>query len=558
MNLRPQARAVGPIPAPEPHAQAIDLRDLLWRLRRYGWVLLLPIVTALCAAAIYTRHVAPVYQAYLVVSVDDPTDVSAGLRPFVQGGDNQRDPRERITLVDGRIHNYSFLKAIAERMDMGKDPVLLARAAEATKKMSGVLPTEYALRMAVGQLWGKILVGQGRGTSIQITVRDTSPEFARDLAAVIGDLLLQQSLQTTLERVQARGEFSKDQIAVYEERLRQAQDALRVFQETHIRKTIGGGIGSEQEFQLTQSFQRSAEEDVAQLRSRILASSDEWRARAGTAPMPVLSSDRASDLAGQLSSLERASATAQVATRGAPSTEVDAIRSRITAARQALFVEFDRLSQEMDGDFTPESRSTAAGIALDRAVLRSLQARADRFGTIISNYVTDVQRSPRDKMEEQRLIDNVTAARNILTTFQNEAVSGRVSEALATSQVGPRLEIVEHPLLPLQPASLSASVTYAMAGFLGLVIDAVIVFAGERLAAVVRTVEQAEAEYGLKVLGVVPRIFNRQRPGGYLRNHWPKLAILSVLVITALIVVIEIAVFPRPKAAKPAPTQTQP
>jgi hypothetical protein len=39
------------------------------------------------------------------------------------------------------------------------------------------------------------------------------------VASLIADLLIEESKRTNLERVQARGEFSSDQITVYEERL---------------------------------------------------------------------------------------------------------------------------------------------------------------------------------------------------------------------------------------------------------------------------------------------------------------------------------------------------
>jgi uncharacterized protein involved in exopolysaccharide biosynthesis len=543
LSLPAQARPAG-FPPEGPSSQPIDPRDLLWKLRRYGWLLVLPVVVCLCAAGLYARHSVPVYQAYLVVSVDEPADMSPGLRPYVQGAGPGGNPRERIALVDGKIHNQTFLRAVAERMGMDRNPVFVARANEATKRMTGITPGEYALRLAVGQLWTKISVGQGRGTAIQITARDANPEAARDLASVIGDALLQQSLEATLEKAQARGSFSNDQITVSEERVKQAEDALRTFQESHLRRSMTAGISTDQDLQSAQSLQRSTDEEVAQLRTRVLAAGEEWRAVAGGVSMPVLSSSQASDLGSQLSKLEVAAALAP--TRAGQTGEGETLRGRITATRQALFVEFDRLSQGMDGNFTAEARSTAAGIALDRAVLRSLQARRDRLVSVIGEYRGIVERSPRDQIELQKLQDNVTSARALLATMRNESVSSRLSEALATSQVGPRLEILEHPLLPLAPSSLGAQATYAVAGFLGLVVDVVIVFAGERLGAVVRTVEQAEAEYGLRVVGVVPRIMHRPKPGGYLRNHWAKFAIVGVLLLTLLVVVVEITVFPQP------------
>ncbi|HEU4725681.1 MAG TPA: Wzz/FepE/Etk N-terminal domain-containing protein [Candidatus Eisenbacteria bacterium] len=551
---QPGPRRPTAAPPDAPSAQPIDLQDLFWRLRRYGWVLVLPIVACLCVAALYARGAVPIYQAALVISVDNQADVSNAMRPYAPGGAIGGQPRERIALIDGKIHNHSFLKAVAERIGMDKDPVLLARATAATKLMTGITPGEHAIRLAVAQLWTKISVSQGRGTAIQISVRDESPERARDLASIIGDALLEKSLQATLEKVQARGEFSKDQSVVLEERVRQAEDALRTFQESRLRRNITAGLSSEAELQQAQVYQRSTEEEIAQLRSRLLSSNEEWRGLSGGATMPVLSSARADELGNQLIRHETGAVLIQI--RGADKTgEGAAFQGRITATRQALFVEFDRLAQAAEGGLSPEAQNTAAGIALDRAVLRSLQARNDRLAGVIREYVSAVQSSPRDQIELQRLQDNVTSARSLLTTMRNETATAGVSEAYATSQMGPRIEILEHPLLPLQPSSLGARATYAVAFFLALVIDAAIVFAGERLAAVVRTVEQAEAEYGLRVVGVVPRIDTRPRPGGYLRNHWPKFAIVAVLLVSALFVVFDEFVFPHPNPTKPAQVQ---
>lgn len=543
-------RSTAGAPPGDPPSSSVDLQDVLWRLQRYGWILVLPIVACLCVATIIARRTVPIYQSFLVVSVDSPSDVSPAMRAYAPGNATVNAPRERIAIVDGMIHNQTFLRSIAERRGMDKDPVLIARARAATKVTPGITPEEHALRLAVGKLWTKISVGPGRGTAIQISVKDSNAEVARDLVATIGDALLQQALQSTLESVQARGEFSKDQVVVLEERLRQAENELRAFQESHLHMRITAGISSEAGLQLAQGLRRATEDEMAQLRLRILAGSEEWRSTSGNALMPSLSSARATDLGTQLVKIEESAALAQLTGKTAQTGEGDALQGRISATRQALFVEFDRLSQEVAGDASPGARNTAAGVALDRAVLRSLQARRNRLASAVSDFLSGVQRAPRDEIELQRLQDDVTSARNVLTTMRNESVSSGLSEAYATSQMGPRIQILEQPLLPLTPTSMGATATFAVAFILGLVIDAAIVFAGERLAAVVRTVEQAEAEYGLKVVGVVPRIDNRPKPGGYLSIHWPKFAILAVLLVSALVVVIDEVVSPRPTKSR--------
>jgi hypothetical protein len=78
-----------------------------------------------------------------------------------------------------------------------------------------------------------------------------------------------------------------------------------------------------------------------------------------------------------------------------------------------------------------------------------------------------------------------------------------------------------------------------------------LVFAVERLGGVLRTLEQAETEYGHRVLGTVPRIEGWARPGSYLENNWPAMAVLLVLLLTGLAFTINLA----PRAHQPTTSQ---
>jgi hypothetical protein len=135
----------------------------------------------------------------------------------------------------------------------------------------------------------------------------------------------------------------------------------------------------------------------------------------------------------------------------------------------------------------------------------------------------------------------VDVTREFLASLRREATSSRVTEALASSSLGPRLEIVEHPLLPLHPAEPQPGRVFLLATLIGPLLGVGAVFGGERLASVLRTLEQAEKEYGQKVLGTVPRIEGWSRPGSYLENNWPAMAVLVVLLLTGIVFAFDIA-----------------
>src|SRR6201988_5412246 len=106
-----------------------------------------------------------------------------------------------------------------------------------------------------------------------------------------------------------------------------------------------------------------------------------WRGRAGGVAGIDRKSPRVTELSAQLSDLETNYALAVL--RGDSRGESDALQARITGTRQRLFGEFEQISQMLPGDYSAGVRASMAGIALDRAVVRSLGDRRDRLATAI-------------------------------------------------------------------------------------------------------------------------------------------------------------------------------
>lgn len=525
----------------EPQEQTLDLRDLLWMAQRYGWLIALPIIACLCVAAVYFKHTTPLYTSQILVSVEGNTQASPTLDPMVGAFIERANPRERVAVVDSKIHSRAFLAILVERLGMNRNPAILARARLAAQQWKGITVEEYAMRVSVTRLGKKFSVSPGRGSLVAIAAIDTDPEAARQLAEMIGDVLVEESLQSTLERGQARGEFSRDQIAVYEDRLRKSEEALRAFQESTLRKGFSLGIITDQNLVFARSLERSTEDAIEQLRTRIEAAKGDWRTIMGDAPIPELTSSRISEMTGLLSDLEINDALAVLRGGTETRTESDRLQARVAAARQALFAEFGQAAQTTYRSYPAEAKTALAGIALDRAVLRSLRDRADRVASEVEIYLKSVEGSPRDAMELQRLKQDVETNRSFLASLRMEARSSQVSEALAISALGPRLNIVEHPLLPLSPFSPEPRKIFGVALLVGPLLAAGIVFAGERFASVLRTTQQAEAEYGRPVLGTVPRVEGWSRPGSFLRNNWAALAVVLVLLVTGLVFAIDAA-----------------
>ena len=522
----------------------IDLRDIAWRVRRYGWVLFLPLVILVCAAAMYCRFTTPVYSASVLVSVDENVDMSPALENLLRNTERQQGQPK--TVVESRIQSREFLTTLAERSGLTRSPALLAKARAALQNVRGITPEDWVLRTSTTILSRQISVTQGRSSLIKITVSDSSPEGARKLATMIGTLLIEDTRRTDLARGMARGEFTSDQMAVYEERLRKDEEALRAFEESKIRNRLTSGDVNEDNLKAARNLLSATEEEMEQIRTRIRSASNEWAEVGGDKPMPDLTSARVTEWTRMLGNLESSYALAQV---GGAQKDKDELQTRIAAVRQSLFAELNGVAQS--AGISEDARAAAAGIALDRAILRSLTRRKERLNEDIGSYMHGAQSSPRDEMERERLTANVQTSRGLVDALRKEAASSRMSEALATSALGPRIDIVEQPLQPIAPSSPQPLKVFGFAFAVGPLIAAGLVFAGERLAVVLRTPEQAEAEFGVAVIGTIPRMEGWPAPGSYLKNHWALFAILLVLLVTGVVFAVG-AALPNPKAAQTA------
>ncbi|HET9251411.1 MAG TPA: Wzz/FepE/Etk N-terminal domain-containing protein [Candidatus Eisenbacteria bacterium] len=522
-------------------SNAIDWRDMLWKVRRYGWLLLLPPVAVLCVAAMYYKFTTPVYTSSILVSVGEK-DVSEAIQNLV--GDDRQVGAPR-TIVESRIQSRGFLVTLAERTGLTRNPALLERAKVASQQSAGVPPEELVLRSATTMLSRKISVSQGRAALIRISVVDSNPEGARRLASMIGTLLIEDTRRTDLARGMARGEFTSDQMAVYEERLRKDEEALRAFEESRIRHRLTSGDVNEENLKTARNLLAATDEETEQVKSRIRSGSAEWAEVAGDAPVPDLSSPRVSEWTRMLGNLEASYATSLVA--GSSQEDRNELQTRIAAVRQSLFTELNHLTEALPSSISDAARASASGVALDRAILRSLLRRKEKLNQDIASYMSGAQSSPRDELDRQRLTANVTTSRGLVDALRKEAASSRLSEALATSALGPRIDIVESALQPIAPSSPEPVKIFGVALVLGPLISLGLVFAGERLNSVLRTTEQAEGEFGVAVIGTVPRMEGWPKPGSYLGNHWALFAILLVLLVTGIVFAVD-AVLPGSKA----------
>ncbi len=530
-------------PQQEPQSAPIDLQDILWRVRRYRLLPFVPLVLVLCAALIYLRIAKPIYQSYVIVDMGSRATVSSALEPLVRSEREGGDFRANIERLNNRIHSRSFLSHLVDRLGIGRSPELLLEASAAVKRWKGITAEEYAMRIATNSISRKIVVMPAAQGQMRILAMDSDPREAQRLASTIAVAIIEEGKQNTLKRFRARGEFSADQVAVYEERLRKSETALREFQESAMKRRFTGSIVNDQNLIDARNLIQLTDSEMDQIRVRIRADLAEWQSRSGAGrDVPELRSARAAELESRLMTLEINHGVTSLQA-AASKDDVAALTLKIGSARQELLNEYVSLARRLLTDQSDVVREAAAGIALDRSELRSLREKRKRLSDLVSEYTRNVESSPRNQMELDRLQSEVSTNRDLLLALRREATSSRISEALQTSHLGLQLEVIEEPQFPLAPVKPNKVKVVIIALLLGPVLSVGLILGAERVAAVVRSVEEAERELGIKVIGTVPRIEGWARPGSYFQKHGALLSIVLVVLFTVMFYTLPVDTF---------------
>jgi len=484
----------------------------------------------------------PIYESTVVVSVENSAPVTQALGNMVQADRSEENRRERAQRVDGRVHSRGFLEAIVNNMGYNKDPELLAHAAAAAKNWKGITTDEYAMRLAIFYTGKKIVVAPSADTRIRISALDGDPRTARKLAGMIADQLIAENKANSIQRATARGEFSQDQIAVYEDRLRKSEDELRNYQQSVIGRRLTSNPIRDDNFDTAKGQIDDARAEMNQIRARLATDLGMWQNAGGRgAGPPTLHSSKTAELEGRLNDLEASYGLVAASGDRTRSAEIDNVKLKIGGVRQSLYAEYQTLANALP-DLSQSGQDAAAGIALDRAELRSLKNKEQRLIRLTNDYARRAESKPAEDITSERLQSEVTTNRDLLLTLKKEATSSRISAALETSALGMDFNILEAPQVPLRPIYPDPFRIMGIAFFMGPLIGIGLAVVAERLGAALSSMEQAEKEIGAKVIGTIPRIEGWTQPGGYVQKYWPVLSIALVLFATAVFYTLHVTV----------------
>ena len=506
---------------------------MIWRRR---WIVVLCAVTVVCGTLIGLEFVPDVYVSEATLMIDDRQRLAGELVNLMSGigaeAGGRRLERQRLDQLESRVMSRPFLERVVRLLQIQEDPGVRRRARAAVEGTRDVSVDDMAVHIAVAQLREKVSI-RYKGTSIYgIRVRDTSPRNAQLLARWISELYVDTSNQNALEDLNKAREFGQQQLKIYEQRLAEAEEELEQYKQLMIQQDLEQGAVTENNVEVAEALYRKILDEAELARLRTLPYSTD------------LSNSALSDGREQVFEDSRVRNQA----RGLGSALIEEIRNRLLATnsqggewpprgsyatmRRGLLQLLERVVADMFPDATSSDRNLLARYVFTSLDRDAQDSAAEYLGQEIAQYRRLAQLGPRDELELARLQNEVRTAQDLLQSFQAQLVASDVSQAVAATDMGKKIEIIDPAQLPMKPTEPDRAKILVAAILMGPFFGLLLGLAVEVTDSTLRSLNDFKRVFDGPIIGTAPLIMRAERPQHRLRAYAIPTAITLVVVLT--------------------------
>ena len=204
----------------EVQANNLDLRVYLSLLVRNRWWVLVAVIVGGIAAGIVAYTSPKIYEAKGTVLVENDDVLQALTRSMAVAP----SLTSKMQFLEQRLLTRDNLTQIARRLDLDLD----ARTPREMERLLNGMRSEIAVRAS------------GRGQLIEIAYQHSEPTVARDVVAMLTDMLLEENLGITRVEAHQAYDFISQQLDVYRTRLEESERRLREFKQKNL---VEAGVG---------------------------------------------------------------------------------------------------------------------------------------------------------------------------------------------------------------------------------------------------------------------------------------------------------------------------
>lgn len=475
-----------------PSEGMIDLRRIWHVVLKRWWVLAGSLALFLIAGVVITLLSTPVYRASATIQIDReaaqvvdvegvlPTESTQGAQEFYQ-------------TQYGLLKSRSLADRVVTGLGLAADPLYAEdnRRSPGQARPAAIAPAQTAdrKRQAIAQFSRNLRVTQSVNSRL-VTISYDSPDpvLARSVVNTITETFISSNLERRFEASSYARRFLEERIEQLRARLEESERELVAYaaqqQIINIPNASGSAEVGNQGRSLISSSLEALNASLSAAKTDRIEAEQRWRsaqASSGLALSEVLASPTI-----QILRQQRAEAVSERQTLLQRFQEdypaVQQAAARIAELDAQLAAEARDVRQSLQGQFA----SAAAAERSIEAEIAQLRVRS-----------TDLsQRSIRYNILQRELDTNRVLYDGLLQRYREIGIAGGVG----TNNVS----VIDRAETPVDPVAPKPLINLALAGLLGLLLGAAVVFLLELLDESLKTPADVETKLGLTLLGSVP------------------------------------------------------
>jgi uncharacterized protein involved in exopolysaccharide biosynthesis len=488
-----------------PMKETVDVRTVVATVWRRKLAVLVPVVLAAVTAWIVTlpQIMKPQYQCHSILLVQPPPQLSFQLAGIVVNPSQT----EQIIRIQSQIRSNEFLDRVITQTRLREAGPFREWARKNHSRYEGMTEDQLVDLRAKEFLRESVIAspsGERSGPANQVTIalQMADPDQVFALVSSITRSVIDAGKSDLSEEFQWTSAFSEVQRQEFRTRLDKAEKELEDFLRQHASLQATPGLVGAHNIGMAQQLRDGAAADLATQEGEV----DRLRLglrQEGVDPAAVervLSTPETATSLGDARTLERDYIRQLLGGDGT------AQGTAIQSSRKTGDIEQAGQAALASAGMTPE-RTERAVQYLGALMRRDLsQSRTGALDEAIGRYRGQVSAVPEADLQLQRLQQEVTANRSILSAFETQMVASQISAAYGSSKAGEKISVLvpaQRPLDPIWPKRTPIILLAVLAG-LGLGIGGATFL--ERVDPSFRDVREIERRFGLKVLGTIPNM----------------------------------------------------
>lgn len=526
----------------------VDLKHYARILVRRRWIILLCVVATFCASLVSLAFVPRQYQSSATLLIEERKPLVRELEQVIGGlgaaGSDRRTEEQRIAQIIGYVRSRPFLERVVKILKMTEDPTLRERAKARQTRYPELSVDEIGVRLLVEHLQKRIGVGSSGPGLYTFVVRDYTPGTAQLISKWISELFIDLTMQKELERIRAARNFGADQLRVYQEQLSSSENALEQYQSSIIQRGLNNMLVRPENLGAAENLYRRLSDDASTARARVgpffRAASD-----AGIATVETLLREDP-DITSLTDKFRNALDRKMEAELSAVSSPggLSSANATLAGSRTQLYQGLEGKAETLRPDASSESRRSLAAYVFADVDATAQRNAAENLKRSIDSLTRSARSQPAANIELTRLQNDVERNRQLLQSFQAQMIASDISQAVETTDLGLRIEIVDPAQLPLEPSWPNRKKILVLAALLGPVLGVGFAFLSEMLDPTLRTLEDIQRVAPEPVLGTLPLLDETMTRQTGFRRYWLPVTLGGLVVLTAVFFTIRATVFP--------------